>query len=228
MVRLLLFFSAIFLFSLAGIGQVTVSVEPTSFVLTGNPLQPDIAYHIEVTNTSSVTASIYWSKNMTNHPASWTSWICDKSICYGPEFNANPVNKPNVLAPGESFDLQVHMNPDSIEGTADYVLNIIDDLGNILTVINGEFLINNTTGIKENSLSKLTVFPNPATEYFKVSEIPNLKHIELFNIVGNKVRSFDAVPQKQYYVGDLTDGIYLVRLLSTNGKIIKTIRLSKR
>ena len=228
MVRLLLFFSAIFLFSLAGIGQVTVTVDPSSFVLTGNPLDHDIAYHIEVTNTSSSTASIYWSKSMTNHPSTWTSWICDKALCYPPETNANPASKPNVLAPGESFDLQVHMNPDSIEGTADYVVNIIDNLGNILTSISGEFIINTTTGIKENSLSKLTVYPNPATEYFKVSEIPNLKNIELFNIIGNKVRSFDAIPQKQYYVGDLTDGIYLVRLLSTSGKIIKTIRLSKR
>jgi len=228
MVKLLLFFIAILLFPLAGRGQVTVSVDPPSFVMTGNPNQTDVSFHIQVTNTSEYSANIYWSKRMINNPAPWFSWICDKNLCYTPDINSNPANKPNVIGPGETFDIQIHMNPSLMEGEGDYELNIIDDIGNILVVIDGEILINNSTAVKETNDTKLTIFPNPTTDFFKVSEIPGLKNIELFNIVGNKVRSFDAVPQKQYYVGDLTDGIYLVRLVSVSGKVIKTIRLSKR
>jgi hypothetical protein len=228
MARLLLFLSAILLFQLTGRSQVTVTVEPGSFVLTGNPTQTDISFHLQVTNTSSTSANIYWGKRMTNAPSQWYSWICDKNLCYTPDVNSCPASKPNALSPGEAFEMQVHMNPASIEGSADYELSIIDELGNILFVANGEFLISYATAVKETNESKLTVFPNPTSDFFKVSEMPGLKTIELFNIVGNKVRSYDAVPQKQYYVGDLTDGIYLVRLESASGKVIKTIRLSKR
>ena len=120
------------------------------------------------------------------------------------------------------------MNPAFTEGSADYELNILDEVGNVLANVSGEIVINNTTAVKDANLTKLTVYPNPTTEYFKVTDIPGLKDIQLYNIIGNKVKTFEAAPQKQYYVGDLTDGIYLVRLESASGKVIKTIRLSKR
>jgi len=228
MVRPLLFFLLILLLPLMSKSQVTVSVDPVSFIMTGNPNETDISYHIHVTNTTNQTINIFWSKKMTNNPGTWLSWICDKNVCYVPEVNACPSSKPNVVYAGEGFTLEVHMNPSLIEGSGDYLLNILDESGNILSTIDGQILISHSTAIKETNDTKLTIYPNPATEFFKVSDIAGLKIIELFNIVGNKVRSFEAVPQKQYYIGDLTDGIYLVRLESANGKVIKTIRLSKR
>src|SRR5688500_20364330 len=89
-------------------------------------------------------------------------------------------------------------------------------------------LISESTAVKEANDLKLTVFPNPTSDYFQVSETPGLKGIEVFNIVGNKIRSFDFAVNRQYYVGDLSDGIYLVRLVSGSKKVLKTIRLSKR
>ncbi len=228
MVRLLLFLALIVVFPLTGQSQVTVSVEPTNFVMTGNPAQTDVSFHIQVTNTSNQSENIFWSKRMSNNPVTWFSWICDKNLCYTPDISSCPTAKPNVLGPGEAFDVQVHMNPSLVEGSADYVVTILDDQSNPLAVINGTILISNSTAVKESSDVKLSVYPNPATDFFKVSEISGLKSIELFNIIGNKVRSFEVAPQKQYYIGDLTEGIYLVRLESAGGKVIKTIRLSKR
>ena len=165
---------------------------------------------------------------MTDNPISWFSWICDKNLCYDPSVNSCPPNKPNVLAAGDSMELQVHVNPANTEGSANYELNVIDDAGNVLSTINGQILVNSTTAVKDLNASKLTVYPNPTQDFFQVSDTPGLRYIELFNIVGSKMKSFDAIPQKQYYVGDMTDGIYLVRLVTSSGKIIKTIRLSKR
>ncbi len=228
MVRLLLFLALIIVFPLTGQSQVTISVDPTYFVMTGNPAQTDISFHIQVTNTSNQPENIFWSKRMSNNPVTWFSWICDKNLCYTPDVSSCPSTKPNVIGPGESFDVQVHMNPSLVEGSADYIVTILDDQSNPLAVVNGTILISNSTAVKESSDVKLSVYPNPATEFFKVSETAGLKSIELFNIIGNKVRSFEAAPQKQYYIGDLTEGIYLVRLESAGGKVIKTIRLSKR
>ncbi len=208
--------------------QGTISVDPSSFVLTGNPAQTDISYHINVTNTSSETINLFWSFRMTNNPPSWLTWVCDKNLCYTPATTTCPPNKPNVIPNGESFDLQVHMNPQLVEGTSDYEIKVLDEQGNTLETIVGQFIISPTTAVKESNTAKLSVFPNPTTDYFQVSDTQGLKYVELFNIVGNKVRSYDALPQKQYAVGDLSDGIYLVRLMTSTGKVIKTIRLSKR
>jgi hypothetical protein len=212
-------------------GQLSISVSPTTFVLTGNPSNNDVKFHIEVTNNSSFDAFILWSRVVESAPSQWLTWICDKNLCYLPIANACSPEKPNILAPGEKMDFQIHVNPAAVEGSTPYNITFMDyeDPSIILAQVSGEVVISNTVSTKNNpAQSNLTVFPNPTTDYFQVSETPGLKYIELFNIVGNKVRSYDALPQKQYAVGDLTDGIYLVRLVTSSGKIIKTIRLSKR
>lgn len=228
MIRLVLFLIVALILPLMIKAQVTITVDPTTFVLTGNPAQTDLAMHINVTNTSNETTNIYWSRRVTNEPAPWNSWVCDENLCYDTIVNGNPSNKPNVLDPGEVLDLQFHMNPELRAGTGDILMNILDNSGNILASVNGTALISESTAVKETNDLKLTVFPNPTTDFFEVSETPGLRSIELFNIVGNKVRSYETAPNRQYYVGDLSDGIYLVRLVSSSKKVIKTIRLSKR
>lgn len=208
--------------------QITVTADPSPFVITGTPSQTDIAAHIQVTNTSATSINLFWSKRMTNNPANWQSWICDKNLCYTPDIHFTPPSKPNVLAPGEYFDLQVHMNPAQTEGTGTYDLNLIDDQGNTIMTIPGQLIISIASSTKDQGDSKLTVYPNPTQDYFQVSETPGLRYVEIFNIVGNKMKSFDAAPQRQYYVSDLADGMYLVRLVSSTGKVLKTIRLSIR
>lgn len=228
MVRLILFLFVLILVPRLVTGQVSVTVDPLSFVLSGNPNQTDVYYYVHVTNTGNETTDIFWSKRMTNEPNPWTSWICDKTLCWDSSVNANPLSKPNTLAPGESFDLQVHMNPYQTEGTGDYELKVLDENGNTIATVDGEFNISNTTAVKETNDARLTVFPNPTTDYFEVTETTGLRYVEVFNIIGNKVKTFDAVPKKQYYVGDLADGIYLIRLATSSKKVLKTIRLSKR
>lgn len=219
---------ALLLFPFTLWGQVSVSADPTSFVLNGQPGELDIAYHISITNTSNQAGQIYWSIRMTNNPNNWLTWICDKNLCYTPDITSCPGSKPNVLAAGETIDFQVHMNPQNTEGTANYEIKILDDAGSTLLTIPGEILISQASSSKDVANGGLSVFPNPTSDYFRVSETPGLKMIEVYNIVGSKVRTFDAWPDKQYHVADLNEGIYLVRLISANGKVIKTVRLSKR
>lgn len=227
MVRLILFLFAILFFPLIIKGQVIV-VEPLTFTLHGNPSQYDLKKKIHVTNISNETLNLYWSKRTRNEPSPWADYICDKTTCWDSSFLSNPANKPNVMPAGDTFNIEVHLLPFQREGTGDYELNLMDEDGNILATITGLFIIDQTTAVKDVSTSRLTVFPNPTTDFFEVSEAPGLRYVEIFNIVGNKVRSFDAVPQKQYYVGDLSDGIYLVRLTTASKKVLKTVRLSKR
>lgn len=231
MKRLILCFFLIQVFALSSWGQASLSITPSTFVLTGNPSNNDVNIHIEVKNNSSFDAFVLWERVVESAPQGWLTWICDKNLCYLPTADACSPTKPNILAPGEKMDFQIHVNPGSIEGVTPYQITFLDyeDPSIILGQVEGQVMISNTVSTKANpTATNLSVFPNPTTDYFQVSETSGLRFIEVFNIVGNKVRSFDAVPQKQYQVGDLPDGIYLVRLMTSSGKIIKTIRLSKR
>lgn len=228
MVRLVLFLFAIIFVPRIIAAQVSVTVDPLSFVLTGNPSQTDIKYDIHITNTGNESVMINWSKRMTNEPNPWTSWICDRVLCWDSLVNSNPLDKGTLLTPGEAFDLQVHMSPGQTIGTGDYALHILDGSGNNITSVDGSFVISNTTAVKESSEARLTLYPNPTSDFFEVSGTTGVKYVEVFNIIGNKVKSFDAAPGRQYFVGDLADGIYLVRLASASKKVLKTVRLSKR
>ncbi len=209
-------------------GQITL--DPPTFVLTGTNNQTDLAYHVKVINNSTQSVSLLWSRRVQGGPGNWLTWICDANLCYTPEVSSCPSSKPNVIAAGDTVEFQMHMNPRLVDGTADYNVTVSDLEGNPLALIDGEICIgqNCITGTKDPSEVKLTVFPNPTSDYFQITDLQGLKFIELYNIVGNKIKAFDAAPARQYYVGDLNEGIYLVRLMDSTKKILKTVRLSVR
>ena len=209
-------------------GQITVTVDPQTFLMTGTPSQTDIVYHVELTNTGSQTVSLLWSRRVTGGPADWWTWVCDANLCYTPEVNACPANRPNVLSSGQTVEILFHMNPRNVEGTGEFDLTITDMEGNAVASIDGNILIGTTATNNAGNDVKLTLFPNPTSDYFQISDLAGLKSIEVFNIVGTKVKAFDAIPQKQYFVGDLNEGMYLVRLISSSKKILKTVRMSVR
>src|SRR5688572_11995692 len=199
MARLILFLCAVALFPLLIMGQVSVSVDPLNFVLTGRPTDTDLHYYIHVQNNGNDTARVFWSKRMSNQPAPWTTWICDMELCWDPDLNSCLPNYPNRLGPGDTFNLEVHMNPNLTEDTGDYELKVLVD-SNIIAVVNGIFIINNITSVEEPNTSKLVVYPNPTSDFFEVPETPELKFVEVFNLLGNKVKSFDAASNRQYYI----------------------------
>ena len=73
----------------------------------------------------------------------------------------------------------------------------------------------------------LKVFPNPATEYFQLSdENDSVNQINIYNIVGKKMKTFEVEDDKKYYLDQFPKGMYLVQLVGHNNKIISTQRLN--
>lgn len=231
MKQLLPVFLLCFLFAGLVQAQNTVSVSTESVVITGKPTDIDLKYYVDVINTSSNAIGVHWSRNNTNAPAGWANWICDKNLCYTLFANNSAPSMPNMLNPGEKMEFQIHLTPGQIEGTGEYIYTLtdLDDPSNILGTIVVQVIISNTVSTKNPAAgANLTVFPNPTTDYFQVSDVTGLKYVEIYNIVGNKMKSYDAVPNKQYFIGDLNEGIYLVRMIASSGKVLKTVRVSKR
>ncbi len=82
---------------------------------------------------------------------------------------------------------------------------------------------------QNKSLADLSVFPNPTSDYISVKDNNDaVGFIAVFNLIGKKVKEFDFVKGEQYYVADLTKGMYLVQILDRNKQTLTTQKLNKR
>lgn len=76
---------------------------------------------------------------------------------------------------------------------------------------------------------ELSVFPNPAIENIAVQDNADaVGQLIVFNILGKRVKSFEASKGENFYIGDLTKGVYLVQLLGRNKQVLKTQKIEKR
>jgi hypothetical protein len=73
-------------------------------------------------------------------------------------------------------------------------------------------------GIDELNKTDFQVYPNPATDYLFLSKNTNLKRIEIYNVRGQKVRTFESV-NKKIQVSELPQGVYLLTAEDFSGKI---------
>lgn len=79
------------------------------------------------------------------------------------------------------------------------------------------------------SRPELSVFPNPTTDNIFVQDNADaVGQVIVFNLLGKKVKSFEASKGEHYYVGDLAKGVYLVQLVGRNKQVVKTQKIEKR
>mgnify|MGYP000173903806 CR=1 FL=1 len=87
---------------------------------------------------------------------------------------------------------------------------------------------NNLTTLKIDDVaynSKITLYPNPVKNQFTIStENKIIKSVKVFNLQGQLVKSFKN-NSAIYNIDDLTNGIYLVKVSTSNGNdLIKIIK----
>ena len=75
--------------------------------------------------------------------------------------------------------------------------------------------------------TSISIFPNPATHYFKVTDNDNIQDLIVTDLLGKKVKVFHYAPEAQYDVQDLRKGMYLIQIISKDQKVIKIQRLIK-
>jgi len=79
-----------------------------------------------------------------------------------------------------------------------------------------------------NTKINLKIYPNPATHFIKLKEVTGVTSIIVYNLVGRKIKKFQAEKGKAYSITDLPKGMYLIQFLGLEDKVLTTQRLSKR
>lgn len=79
-----------------------------------------------------------------------------------------------------------------------------------------------TNDITANSY--FTIYPNPTTNSFQLSSNKNVERVQLYNITGRLLKTFNATTN--YDISDLATGIYIININTTSGS--KTIKIAKK
>ena len=79
-----------------------------------------------------------------------------------------------------------------------------------------------------NNPPRISVFPNPTSDYFAISDSENISQLLVFNLVGKEMRKFEVTEGEKYDIGDLPNGMYLIQFIGKDRKIINTQRIRKR
>jgi hypothetical protein len=98
---------------------------------------------------------------------------------------------------------------------------------NILILLFGIIAFTATAQTEKRS-PQISVYPNPATEYIKLSDEDAVRSVSISNMLGRKVRTFEVTKGEHYDIGDLPNGLYLIQIVGKNNKILTTQRLTKR
>ena len=67
------------------------------------------------------------------------------------------------------------------------------------------------TGVDENEQANLQVYPNPAKESIRILGIEANSQIEIYNSLGELVKTLSVNPDQEIGIRDLASGLYLVR-----------------
>lgn len=73
----------------------------------------------------------------------------------------------------------------------------------------------------------VNLYPNPGDDEFRIDSSLPLASVTLTNLLGRVVKTFPGA-QDSFDVSDLPNGVYLVGMLGTDGRVVKTLRFSKR
>ena len=211
--------------------QVSIRVSPADAHKTGTISEPDIKLDMTILNTGTETADILWTRDVIEAPAEWLTYICDAFNCYEPTDSICPETANNIIEPGESINFQIHVLPAGVEGMAMIDVDLFDrnDRDNILATINSTFDVGETTStLDPYESADLRIYPNPTTNYFRIYQDDHVSTVDVYNMVGKRVKTFTATPDGQYDVSLLPEGMYVVRLLAKDNAVLKTLRLSKQ
>lgn len=108
------------------------------------------------------------------------------------------------------------------DGTVDVVATANDGSGvsGMKTII----ISNQGTSVKDVAFEDLSIYPNPTTSLFTIQINDQLEKIELYNLAGQLIQSFDA-NERQFSMDNLPIGIYLLKLANADKQtVVKLVK----
>ncbi len=205
-----------------------IDYSPDPVLISGGHLTEDIKDYFTVTNTTTENIYLNWEIEVVGEPAEWDFQLCDLWLCYDFDIERNDPARPNEMLPGVDTSWIWHTAPRGKEGVGDYLVHLRDaNTGETLATVPIQVtaILSDT---EELQISDPVIYPNPAKSVFQINHDSDVSKVNIHNIVGKLVSSYQHKAGNIYDVEHLAKGLYLVRLFGDNGSTIKVLRLNIR
>jgi hypothetical protein len=155
-----------------------------------------------------------------------TKWMntlyIDKVSTFSSNLETLPITDETPLSGISIFDSEV---TEDFCGQDSLIISILSDSDTIQYQINWTL---NNVGIRSDQsriMSAFTIFPNPASEYFQLSNIPvDINSVSLLSMNGLIIKSYDreSISRNIYQIDKPSAGTYIVRIDTTSGALFYT------
>ncbi len=215
---------------------VSTTVVEERFEVDLSDLDLRLELKVDVSNFTEDTLELKWERWVIATQENWETQSCDNQRCYLPFVSTNydvdaGITEPYVLPPDSTHTYILYLLPNGQEGNGHFQIDfsLITNPDSILTTIDlraeVSSLVTSTLSLRE--IEDVYLFPNPATNFFRIANDSKVEQVIVRNILGREVRAFQAYSGASYNIFDLPQGIYLVSLIDRSDQIIKTMRMSK-
>jgi hypothetical protein len=185
----------------------------------------DVYLHSLIKNNAATSKTFRWERTIRSATAGWDVAICDKNLCYTPSVSTQNI----TLATNEEARMDVHIYPNRNVGAA--VVEIkVTEIGNNNNTTTSVYYFNTPVGTKDlvNKAANVRIYPNPVVDHFSIIDDNEVvETIAIYNMIGRQVRTFRVSEDAKYIIGDLPDGMYLIRFYSATGVMVKILRINK-
>ena len=219
------------LFSVNSFAQLTYNWVPQDTIIIDN-LDPTAysEYLIEQENITNDTLVLGVEVVYNTIPATWDGMICIYGTCFGEIPVAGTFNQMDPIFDTLKGYAKLTVNPmGDLQGGGIVRVRIFDannpnDTGDTCTWIVNSF----STGVTDISVNRLSIYPNPSTDFITVSAESKFDILKTYDINGREVMNIYFTPtiEKLINVSQLKSGVYFVNTYF-EGEMIGTQKITK-
>ncbi|PLX09528.1 MAG: hypothetical protein C0596_03070 [Marinilabiliales bacterium] len=109
-----------------------------------------------------------------------------------------------------------------VAGTYDYHCIPHQSMG-----MTGSFTAVSTTEIKEDIISELSIYPNPAKDEIFVEGLKSNTELQIYNVAGVLIEDYTLNNKNSINISDFNPGMYLLRVYNIDSQEYKVLKFMK-
>lgn len=192
----------------------------------------------KVINQTSDTIRVHWRVIYENLPQSWENYaafgICDNVTCYDTSVLTGSTLTSDTVGAGKMmpFKVQVDVSSSSVPPTTSGPIYISFELSEGTTIDTVTFAVNKwATNVSRvnNTKEDISLYPNPAYNEVNVtfSKEMGIRNVAIYNLVGKQISNYRvSTNSAKLDIDKMPAGIYFLRLIDSNGRVVATRRFT--
>ncbi|MFK8061354.1 MAG: T9SS type A sorting domain-containing protein, partial [Polaribacter sp.] len=77
--------------------------------------------------------------------------------------------------------------------------------------------VSNTASINDFEKLAFEIYPNPTSSVFQIKSNLTIDKVEIYNLLGQKVKQFTSLNSKEFSISQLKNGLYLIKIYTEKG-----------